>query len=725
MKRLRTRAIAVTVLTCVLVLNTVRGAWAVYRGSDPFDNIMPNPFITSPDADKYPIGAYELDYHVDVGVVPDKSWFADAAQWFCAQTWDLLSHAGMLIIDAVTWAFSVNFITGRNGMLPAISQSTLYLHEHVIDQRYIVIAVGMLGVWGGVKALSSPTEVLSTFATSFACTILVISLIYNPNGLFGTMVNMVNDVSAGVMSTLDPSTDSSNGQRAAREHLHEMIIKRNWVVLEFGGLSHCVDTGDLDDDGFPKNVRRYAHTKGEKVCRDHMEQKGAYGGYADRFLAQAPASDAREREYHAMRDGKIPEAKGPNPITDCPRGDCSGAKSKMDEEKEIQAQFNGSYKVDKADAPAVDLMQQGGAGHRLTLTMIILIGMVGILALLARMVGVMLAAGLAALALLAFAPVILLFGIVPAGHGVFKWWMKSLLLATFMKLVLAIMLVVLLVVSMAMSAALTYVDYMVVFLVQAGFYWLIYKKRQTIVQAFGGAAAQGMSRRGLSFAGVYAASRPYRTLSRSFTKHNNKKVGFGGKKDDDKSGGSGNQARGRNEDPGDQETAVGASHHASLGTTGGNGTVSVNTPRVQPSATTADGNTSTSTRNGNGSTNGNGNGKIVAASVANSTPSGSAAQPNGAKPSATPGQATDSTEKQQTASQSTPKPDKQPLDSPETDHNHKWAVVQYPAGSATPQDLHQQSLWRLDRHTHKYDAFGRDIPRPDPPHTPPPPPKET
>lgn len=692
-------------------------AWGEYRGSDPFDNVMPSPFITSPNADKYPIGAYDLDYHVDVSLTSDKSWFAGAAQWLVAQAWDILSHIGMLLIDAVAWAFDVNFITGPNGMLPAVHEAMLYLHENVVDQRYVGIAIGLLGVWGGFKALSSPTEVLSKFATSFFCTLVVLALIYQPTGIYKTGVEMVNDVSSGVMSTLTPGQEADDGQRAARDHLHQMIIQRPWAVLEFGGLQHCVDTGDLDEDGYPKNVNKFARTKGEKVCRDHMERKGGYGGYADRFLSQAPGSEARAREYTALKDGKVPEAEGPNPISDCPRGDCSGAQSKIDEEKAIQQQFGDGYKVDKADAPAVDIMQQGGSGHRLTLAAIIIIGLIGILLLLARMVGVMLASEIASLALLAFAPIILLFGIVPAGHGVFKWWLKSLGLAMFIKLIVATILVVLLVVSMAFTAIAIKLDFMLVWAVQAGFYWLLYKKRSQIMSAFGGVAAQQMSKRGLSVAGIYAASRPYRALSRSF-KRTGKKVmpGGGGKK-------GGGSRGGRSEDPEDQETAVGSSTSSAHVDRSGEGSASVHSDDVRSSRPTPDGDAPASDTNGH-----------VRGPSGAPTP-GEAPGTGGDSPVGSPRlvAASETTNGNGKHTDPVPPDRKKSKDDmmaewhkerarERDEETYRWATIDMPAESQDAGKLHKDALWRLDRFRAERDAFGRELQKP--PVMPPPPPKD-
>jgi hypothetical protein len=67
------------------------------------------------------------------------------------------------------------------------------------------------------------------------------------------------------------------------------------VVLEFGGLSHCVDTGRVDGDGFPRPVS--PHDSARDVCRDHLKAgRDGHGGYALRYLKQPPGSEKRKAE---------------------------------------------------------------------------------------------------------------------------------------------------------------------------------------------------------------------------------------------------------------------------------------------------------------------------------------------------------------------------------------------------------------------------------------------
>ena len=84
------------------------------------------------------------------------------------------------------------------------------------------------------------------------------------------------------------------------------------------------------------------------ICRDHVTpNKAGYGGYAERFLSHAPGSKERAAEANAIRNGQVStliKLAGKNPT---------------------------AIKVDKADSPAVDIQQEGGAFQRLTFSALV------------------------------------------------------------------------------------------------------------------------------------------------------------------------------------------------------------------------------------------------------------------------------------------------------------------------------------------------------------------
>jgi hypothetical protein len=259
-------------------------------------------------------------------------------------------------------------------------------------------------------------------------------------------------------------------------------------VLEFGGLSHCVDTGRTDDDGFPTPVS--PHDPARDVCRDHLKTgRDGHGGYAPRYLTQPPGSEKRKAEYDALREGEAP-------------GD---------------RQFAG-YHVDKADAPAVDIQQAGGAFQRLTFSVVVFLGALGAVALLGTLSLAVILAQVVALVLLGFAPVALVIGIFPgAGHDLFRGWLAKLATAVFIKALYSLVIALVVAVSAALTAATGSLGFLFAFGLQTLFFWalFVYRKQITarLVAATTGAAHhEGLPRASVVKRGAAAASAPVTAL---------------------------------------------------------------------------------------------------------------------------------------------------------------------------------------------------------------------
>src|SRR4051812_40088792 len=332
-----------------LVLLAWPAAVAEYRGSDLLGNVGPASQAGGGLVDRYPLSAYALDYHVDVGVTNPDGVPAMIAQWAAAQLWSATSFLIKCVIDLFTWAFSLNLLGGTDGALGPISQAVTDLYTNVIGQTWMVVAILVAGLWGIWKALIQRryTETAGALAMSVVFVVIALFFVYQPQQTIGAASTATNTLSLAFLSGANRGSlnDPQQAKHQVADHLFETLIYRPWVVLEFGGLSHCVDTDKTDGDGFPRPVS--PHDPARDVCRDHLEQKDGRGGYATRFLKQPPGSKARKAEYDAMRDGRLPFP--------------------------VPSQF-ADYRVDKADAPAVDIQQAGGAYQRLTFSVVVFIG---------------------------------------------------------------------------------------------------------------------------------------------------------------------------------------------------------------------------------------------------------------------------------------------------------------------------------------------------------------
>src|SRR4029078_2448855 len=129
-------------------------------------------------------------------------------------------------------------------------------------------------------------------AVSVVCVVIALFFVYQPERTIGQGSQWTNTLSLALLSVTQRGALGAPGQakRQVSDHLFETLVIQPWAVLEFGGLSHCVDTDKLDADGFPTPVSPHAPER--DVCRDHLKAgRDGYGGYAPRFLAQQPGSE--------------------------------------------------------------------------------------------------------------------------------------------------------------------------------------------------------------------------------------------------------------------------------------------------------------------------------------------------------------------------------------------------------------------------------------------------
>jgi hypothetical protein len=475
-----------------LVLLAWPAASAEYRGSDLLGNIAPASQAGGGLVDRYPLSAYALDYHVDVGVFDPEGVPPMIAQWSASQLWSATGFLVKCVIDLFTWAFSLDLLGGADGALAPISAAITSLYENVIGEAWMVAAILIAGIWGIWKALVQRryTETAGALAVSVLFVLIALFFVYQPQQTIGQASQWTNTLSLAFLSGANRGSldDPRQAKHQVADHLFETLIYRPWVVLEFGGLSHCVDTGRTDDDGFPRPVS--PHDPARDVCRDHMRAgRDGHGGYAPRYLKQPPGSEKRKAEYDALRQGETPSDR----------------------------QFAG-YQVDKADAPAVDIQQAGGAFQRLTFSVVVFLGALGAVALLGTLSLAVILAQVVALVLLGFAPVALVIGIFPsAGHELFRSWLAKLATAVFIKALYSLVIALVVAVSAALTAATGSLGFLFAFGLQTLFFWalFVYRKQITarLVAATTGAAHhEGLPRASAVKRGAAAASAPITAL---------------------------------------------------------------------------------------------------------------------------------------------------------------------------------------------------------------------
>jgi len=193
----RRRLAAVLPLSLGLVLLAWPAAQAEYLGSDLVGNVAPESRLGGGLVDRYPLSAYGLDYHVDVGVTDMDGVPPTIAQWAAAQLWSVTSFLVKAVVDLFTWAFSLDLLGGADGALAPVGEAIGSIYEHVIGEAWMVAAILIAGLWGIWKALVQRryTETAGALALSVLCVLIALFFVYQPERTVGEASRWTNTLS--------------------------------------------------------------------------------------------------------------------------------------------------------------------------------------------------------------------------------------------------------------------------------------------------------------------------------------------------------------------------------------------------------------------------------------------------------------------------------------------------------------------------------------------------
>jgi hypothetical protein len=463
--------------------------------SDVWSNVGPSPQIRGEGlAGRYPLTNYSLDQHFDAveasltggvkvdGVPPMIAYFLASILWLAT------SFLANLLITLFNFAFSLDLVngsaaTGGEGALAPVSRAIHSIYADVLGEPWLVLAVAIAGMWAMWKALVQRrySETAGALGLSLIYVVAALFFVAQPGTTIGSVSKWTNQMSGAFLSISSHGTPSSARQARedAGEELFDLLVFKPWVVLNFGGLEHCVRAGTGDDDSDPVSVpvrplssnpsrdatlarRLQAGTEitaDNKVCVNNANK------YAPRFLRYslgAPEKDERGKEYEALNDGDASD------LSDAERS---------------------GYRLGVADKPATDAMEQGGQYQRLLLALVLFVGELGAFLLLGALsIGVILAQVLLLL-LLAFSPVALIAAVIPGrGHDFFKGWLEKLVGYLLRKAAYSLILAVLLAVNGALASATAQLGWLMSFGLQSLFFWAVFLQRKALTDSLIGIA---------------------------------------------------------------------------------------------------------------------------------------------------------------------------------------------------------------------------------------------
>jgi hypothetical protein len=463
--------------------------------SDVWSNVGPSPQLSGEGlAGRYPLTNYSLDQHFDAveasltggvnvdGVPPMIAYFLASLLWL------VTNFLANLLITLFNFAFSLDLVngsaaTGGEGALAPVARAIHSIYADVLGEPWLVLAVAVAGMWAMWKALVQRrySETAGALGLSLIYVVAALFFVAQPGATIGSVSGWTNQMSGAFLSISSHGTplNARQARADAGEELFDLLVFKPWVVLNFGGLEHCVRAGTGDDDSDPVSVpvrplssnpsrdgtlaRRLQAGTGitadNKVCVNNANK------YAPRFLRYSlgpPEKDERDKEYEALNDGDA---------SDLPDVERSG------------------YRLGVADKPATDAMEQGGQYQRLLLALVLFVGELGAFLLLGALsIGVILAQVLLLL-LLAFSPVALIAAVIPGrGHDFFKGWLEKLAGYLLRKAAYSLILAVLLAVNGALASATAQLGWLMSFGLQSLFFWAVFLQRKALTDSLIGIA---------------------------------------------------------------------------------------------------------------------------------------------------------------------------------------------------------------------------------------------
>ena len=300
----------------------------------------------------------------------------------------------------------------------------------------MVVAILAAGIWGIWKALVQRryTETAGALGLSVVFVLLALFFVYQPERTVGQASQWTNTLSLAFLSGANRGiarrsrAGQAPGLRSPLRHARLQAVGRARVRRPVALRRHR-----------PPRPRRLPapgrarRPRPRRLPRPHHPEQGRLR----RLRRALPRRGTRARR-NAPRSCRPRSRNGERPVPD----------------QGSRARTRTPIKVDKADAPAVDIQQEGGAFQRLTFSALVFIGALGAVALLGFLSLAVILAQVVALVLLGFAPVALIIGIFPgAGHAFFRGWLTKLATAIFIKALYSLVIAIVVAVSAALTAA--------------------------------------------------------------------------------------------------------------------------------------------------------------------------------------------------------------------------------------------------------------------------------
>ncbi len=380
-----------------------------------------------------PTSNYAFDLHANGGLigVDTQGLFQ---QYLLAPVWMGLVWVVHALLAMLEWAYTIDLIDGpmSSGSLGSGLRET----QAVFTQPWLVLALAVASVLTAYHGLVR-RQVAQTVGQTLLMAMMMVGglwVIVDPGGTVGEVGSLANQASLGALGAFAQGSPGT-GARTLSDGIRGVFtsgIEGPWCYLEFGDVQWCRDPARVD----PKlRAAALRLAGGEQALVGCKLNNGLFSSCA---TPGSPQARAYSRSAELLRDARtngqlflaLPSNGKARNSTESPNGLltvlCGGSEiGKCRGPTAAQAEFRGA----------------GGTEQRAAGLLLIVVGAVGMVALLAFLALRLLAAALMSLFYLLLAPAAVLApALGDGGRAAFRSWATRLLGAVVAKLIYSILL---------------------------------------------------------------------------------------------------------------------------------------------------------------------------------------------------------------------------------------------------------------------------------------------
>jgi hypothetical protein len=433
-----------------------------------------------------PTGDYGIDVHIDSGSLNIDSWGSSITQdMFVSPLWMALVWAVHALVVMLEWCFTIDLLDGAGalGVERGLRQMQSTLTEPWLPLALAVASV--LAAYHGIVR-RRVADTLGETLLMAAMMIATVWVIVDPTGTVGALGEWANQASLGTLAVAASGSPAAP-ERALGTSLDTVFvaaIEAPWCYLEFGDVSWCTEPSRLDPRLRATALRIAAQETIEFRCQPGSAVQASCVGDSG-TQAKALAHSA-ELLRDARTNGAIFLALPAN----------SPARNSINEAGSLLRTLCQSSEATNCRGPTAaqaEFRTGGETAWRLVGVLLIVAGLLGMLLLLGFVAVRLLTAAVFSLLYLLLAPAMVLapaFG--EQGRALFRRWAARLLGAVVSKLMFSFLLGVALAI-LAILANLQALGWWTQWLVMSAFWWGAYAHRHHALGAVEGALSERKS----------------------------------------------------------------------------------------------------------------------------------------------------------------------------------------------------------------------------------------